>query len=459
MGIKNLVPRLPERGKIKIGKLGERKKSKGDKEFQMPVKLDHFLVTTTERGSDGNFIVDEKAHAALGDSPKEIAVRLLYDDPDLNFPTRYASYNGRRLWCSGDGETAQRLQGDGSRMEVKCPCGREQPDYEGNDKCKMNGKLSVLLDGVPGHEGVGGVWSFRTTSYNSVVSIMSSLEYLRALTSGPLANIPMRLSVRAKEGTTPNGGKQTVYYVTIDYPGSEEELIRVGGKIALDRATAKVSIEHIEERARRALALAPPDVALPGDETENVIDEFYPEQAENAPPRPSRADYSGDDGAVGDATAEALDVFDLVDETGEVVLETTHPGEWVDAYCDALGRVKSAEFRETFIQNNQDTWSVIIKDGLVESARDIHQEVHPAQEDGPPIEDGDPSPDAAGFPGDDPEPGTVAWSIMAINRTTSEAALGSIVDIIKMKYWNDYSDDQKRSISAAKIEKEMVLKQ
>src|ERR1700688_2255375 len=109
MSIKGLVPRLPERGRIAIGMKGEMITSQRGNQFQPPQKLDHFRVTTLERGKDGNFLLDAASHAKYGERPTEIPVRLLYDDPVLNYPTRYACFIGRTLWCTGDGESAFRL--------------------------------------------------------------------------------------------------------------------------------------------------------------------------------------------------------------------------------------------------------------------------------------------------------------------------------------------------------------
>src|SRR5215472_5520100 len=104
LAIRNLIPRLPERGKIKIGMKGDMITSSRGNDFQPPMKLDHFLVTTLERGQDGNFLIDEEFHRRFGPEPKEIPIRLLYDDVNLNFLTRYACFLGRTLWCSGDGD-------------------------------------------------------------------------------------------------------------------------------------------------------------------------------------------------------------------------------------------------------------------------------------------------------------------------------------------------------------------
>ena len=39
--IKNFIPRLAERGRVKIGEKGEMKTSQGGKQFSQPKKLDH----------------------------------------------------------------------------------------------------------------------------------------------------------------------------------------------------------------------------------------------------------------------------------------------------------------------------------------------------------------------------------------------------------------------------------
>lgn len=293
MAIKGLIPSLPERGKIKIGAKGAIKTSRNNNEFQPPMKLDHFVITTLDRGPDGNFKRDDEIHAILGDKPTEIPVRLLYDDPTLNFVTRYACFAGRTLWCAGDGETAQRLTQDGKEhVTVQCPCHRQDPAYEGNDKCKINGSLGVLIEGAGG---IGGVWKFRTTSYNSVVGIMSTLSFLRSITGGPLSNIPLTMAVRPKQVSDPRGRQQTIYVVSLEFAGDIPALQHIGHQIALDRAKTHLSITHIEDEARRLLLTAPADVPLQGDEVEEIIAEFYPEQADGAagseppPPPPTRA--------------------------------------------------------------------------------------------------------------------------------------------------------------------------
>ncbi|MBE0505873.1 MAG: hypothetical protein IBX50_04025, partial [Marinospirillum sp.] len=106
-GVKNLTPGLVERGKIKIGMKGAARTSGSGSTFQMPKKLDHFLVTSMDRGNDNNYLIDQRIMEMLGSNPTEIPVKLVYDDPELNFPTRYAMYNGKTLQCTGDGNIAK----------------------------------------------------------------------------------------------------------------------------------------------------------------------------------------------------------------------------------------------------------------------------------------------------------------------------------------------------------------
>jgi len=290
--IKGLIPRLPERGKIKIGMKGAMRRSSGGTDFQPPMKLDHFLVTTLERDRETqNFMRDEEFHRRFGDEPHQIDVRLLYDDVHLNFMTRYACFIGRTLWCTGDGESATRLSENPPKSrqeldqlrpqprEVTCTCFRQANSYEGRDKCKMNGNLSVILDGV---SGLGGVWNFRTTSYWSITGIQSSLEFIHSITGGILSNIPLRLSLQPKQITLADGKGSTIYVVSVEFPGTVHELQRIGHSVALERANTHVSIAHIEDEARRRLLAAPLDMVLPGDDNGEVVEEFYPEQAQDS---------------------------------------------------------------------------------------------------------------------------------------------------------------------------------
>jgi hypothetical protein len=250
------------------------KSSKGN-EFQPPQKLDHFIITTMQRGEDGNFVKDAEIHGAIGDKPKAIPVRLLYDDIELNFQCRYTCYKGKQRWCVGDGERAARMNGGGKAAITPCPCERQAPDYTGPEKCKINGCLSVIIDGAAT---VGGVWRFRTTSYNSTVGILSSLAMIKSVTGGPLAGIPLMMTLTPKTVANPVDGKsQTVFVVGVEYRGGVDELRQVGYDLAMKRQTHQIRMDDIEKQARKLLAHEDPV------NDEDVVDEFYPEQAQAGP--------------------------------------------------------------------------------------------------------------------------------------------------------------------------------
>jgi|GEM_PF-2618184 len=268
--IKNLVPRLAEVGKIKIGGKGKECQKKDGGTFRMPVKLDHFIITTTQKVDD-EFVPDttlmERIAKTTGQSASHLTrlpVRLLYDDPTLNFPTSYAAYTVAGCICRGDGETAQRT---GIATPVACPCERRKPDYKGSDKCKATGILSVVLD----TEKIGGVWKFRTTSINSIVNIMSSLDFLRSFTHGTLAGVPFDLVLSSK--TVQVEGKQaTVYVCHLEFNGSAQKLAELAYEEVQRRQIARLRMEDVEAAARAALAIP----ELPDIERE-ITEEFYPE--------------------------------------------------------------------------------------------------------------------------------------------------------------------------------------
>lgn len=211
--IKGLRPRLAEAGKIKIGKKGKEITSARGKKYCPPVKLDHFLVTTTQKGPDENFILDERVMSALLKKRKdggyaddkdgkvrEIPILLLSDEIDDVFPTSYAKWSGQNKYCEGDGEKATRYeikkneQGfyerTGEQKDVDCPCAflmGEKPS------CLACGTLHCSIN-VPGIATFGSVYLYRTKSVISIKEMLGSLFDLKAR-CGVLMNLPLLLRV------------------------------------------------------------------------------------------------------------------------------------------------------------------------------------------------------------------------------------------------------------------------
>jgi hypothetical protein len=271
--ITNLVPRLPEIGKIKIGGLGAEKTSAKGNKFRMPEKYDYFKITKNEKDNAGDFILDTKAHEILGEKPTEIPVRLLFNDITLSWQCRYVRYDGSKLIGRGDGETFEMLINN-KWEQIDPPIEQLDPAYDKLDKWKISGVFSCLLD--ISSAGVGGIWRFRTTSYNSCMSIQASLALIASQTAGYMAGLPLKMVVHNKAGVNPKTGQPVkVPVVHIEFRGTIEGL---QSKVK----TLINNIKHIEmlEKGERLALETSGDTYFSEDDT--VSQEFFPEQHSGA---------------------------------------------------------------------------------------------------------------------------------------------------------------------------------
>lgn len=261
-----LQPRLAEVGKIKIGGKGDERTSKQGGKYRLPVKFDHFQVTTTVRNDpNGNFVRDEDIHQRIGDSPRELDIMLLYDDIEQNFQHSFQWYEGKKRMCQGNGEAAQRWdEKDELFKEIDCTC----PLLE-QGKCKPSGRLSVLLQHA---KMTGGVYVFRTHSYNSIWSIVSSLRFIQNLTGGVLAGIPLKMRIESKMAEV-DGKAQMVLYVNIIYPGAPEELLTKAIDVAKTRSMGIARLEA----AKNMKALPASEIEFLDEDPADIEEEFYPE--------------------------------------------------------------------------------------------------------------------------------------------------------------------------------------
>lgn len=238
--------RFAEIGKIKIGGLGEKRTSQNNKEFRLPVRFSHFVVTTTEKGADGNFIVDQEMMKQLGPEPKEIPIRLPFDDIDMNFYTTFAYYHGAKRVCWGDGKTATRIDND-TEKTIECnpaKCPYSQPNEKGATRCRPSGILSCH---IPISMEVGGIYRFRTHSWNSVSSILAALQYFYDNTNGVLQGLPLKLKF-LKKATQEHGN---VNIVTVVLDGIELMKMR---EMAFEeykkRKEIGINMKQLENRAK-----------------------------------------------------------------------------------------------------------------------------------------------------------------------------------------------------------------
>jgi hypothetical protein len=261
--IKGFQPSLKEIGKIKIGSKGEERPKAGGGTYRLPVKFDHFEIVSLQRDDKGDFIHDPVMNV-LGESPKELDCMLLFNDPALNFITRYNQYQGGKCLCQGDGEIARQV--DGTKVE----CNPETCQTFIAKKCKPNGILSVILTKSPR---LGGVYKFRTTSFNSIRSILSSMFFLSNLTGGVLSMIPLKLTVSPMQVQPKDSMKpQTIYVVNIEFAGTASELLQKTFEVQKYQSAMRENIIKLESTARAVLT-APESK----EEIKEIEAEWYPE--------------------------------------------------------------------------------------------------------------------------------------------------------------------------------------
>lgn len=291
---RGLRSKLAEVGKIKIGGKGEtRKKSGGNGTYQLPVRYEHFVVTTTAKGPDGNFIQDAEIMNKIGPKPMEIGIRFLFDDIDMNFFTSFAWYQGAKCMCRGDGEKAEMIavkkgkpsvfkviEGPktfevGDTMKIECntdTCPMAQPDAKGATKCKPSGILTCMLEVSPQ---IGGFYKFRTHSWNTIGQMLGSLELIKRLTGGILAGLPMKLQF-IKKATEEHGNVNTVNVI---FDGIDQMQMR---QLALTesqtRASHMISMERVQEDAKAS------GILKDTDDPADVEAEFYTEAPDDVPP-------------------------------------------------------------------------------------------------------------------------------------------------------------------------------
>jgi len=246
MGIHGLKPKLAEIGKIKIGALSD-KMVKGRR---LPKKLDHFVVTSLLRDESGDLLIDEEMTNKIGDSCQELPIYLCYDDPSLNFATFYGYFTQSRLQCMGNGITASRTLESGDKEEITCnpkTCEAYQ-----KKQCRPYGRLSVILADA---SRVGGCYILRTTSWNSIRNILTSMMFIRTITGEILAGIKLKMTLIPMQVQPRDMGRTVkIYTVNIEYDGNWEQLKDAASKEMQRRIQLGTNMKQIESGDREMIA-------------------------------------------------------------------------------------------------------------------------------------------------------------------------------------------------------------
>ena len=265
--IKGLAITPPVLGRISIGKVVEKNGKR------LPEKDDEFTLTTQVQ-SKGQWIkhpLDEELRQ--GDASNKlriIPIRLLFNEPDLNFRANYSMFDHKtgRPVCVGNGEACKRMTAQGIAT-LPCPspmaCEYGQAGY-----CKAYGRLNVVI----GDEDELGTFVFRTTGYNSIRTLLSRLHYFNAVSNKRLASLPLALRIRGK--STTQSFRQAIFYVDITTrpEHSLAQAIAIATETNLQRQQSGFDQQALDHAAM--LGFANGEFEDTEDEGLEVVEEFYP---------------------------------------------------------------------------------------------------------------------------------------------------------------------------------------
>ena len=241
--LKGLAITPPILGRISIGKVVEKNG------MRLPEKDDQFTITSQVQSRDGWLLhpLNEELRNGQDGKLRSIPIRLLFNEPDLNFRADYSLFDrttGRPL-CVGNGETCKRQCEDGIKT-LPCP----SPDgcllAQGNT-CKPYGRLNVVI----GDDDPLGSFVFRTTGYNSIRTLAARLHYLQAISGNRLACLPLELRLRGKSTRQSHG--TPIFYVDITVRSglSMEDALMEAKQLDENRQAAGFNQTALDQAARQ----------------------------------------------------------------------------------------------------------------------------------------------------------------------------------------------------------------
>ncbi len=269
--LKGLVITPPVLGRISIGKTVERSGKR------LPEKDDQFTITSQVQGADGwlPHPFDEGFRKAQGGKIRSIPIRLLFNDPDLNFRAEYALFDRRtgRPVCVGNGESCKRRTESGVQS-LPCPS-PEACTLAQNGACKPYGRLNVLI----GDDDPLGSFVFRTTGFNSIRTLTARMAYFQAISGNRLAYLPLELRLRGKSTRQSLG--TPIYYVdlTVRSGVSVEDALTEAKRLEVDRQEAGFEQVALETAARQGFSNGAFEESE--EEGDSVVEEFYQEADAN----------------------------------------------------------------------------------------------------------------------------------------------------------------------------------
>ena len=277
--LKGLAITPPVLGRISIGKVIEKNGKR------LPEKDDQFTITSQIQTRDGWLAhpFDEGLRKSQGGKIRSIPIRLLFNEPDLNFRADYSLFdrNTGRPICVGNGETSKRYTENGIQS-LPCPSPDGCPLAAGGN-CKPYGRLNVVI----GDDDPLGSFVFRTTGFNSIRALTARLQYFQAVSGNRLASLPLELRLRGKSTRQSHG--TPIYYVDITVRAGMtlEEALTEAQQIDEMRKSAGFDQSALDKAAR--LGFSNGAFEDSEDEAGEVVEEFFSAVDEAAGAKPNSA--------------------------------------------------------------------------------------------------------------------------------------------------------------------------
>lgn len=265
--LKGLAITPPVLGRISIGKVVEKNGKR------LPEKDDQFTITSQVQGKDGWLLhpLNDELRQGKDDKLRSIPVRLLFNEPELNFRADYTLFdrqNGRPM-CVGNGETCKRIGKDGVQS-LPCPSPDACPLAKGN-ACKPYGRMNVVI----GDEDALGSFVFRTTGFNSIRTLIARLQYFRAISGDRLACLPLELRLRGKSTRQSHG--TPIFYVDLTLRSGmavEQALLTAR---ELDEARQAAGFDQAALDATARVGLGNGIFEDDGEDSSAIAEEFFPD--------------------------------------------------------------------------------------------------------------------------------------------------------------------------------------
>jgi len=240
--LKGLAITPPVLGRISIGKVIEKNGKR------LPEKDDQFTITSQVQSREGWLVHPLNDELRQGkDKLRSIPVRLLFNEPELNFRADYTLFDRQsgRPVCVGNGETCKRVTQDGMQS-LPCPSPDACPMAKGG-ACKPYGRLNVII----GDEDPLGSFVFRTTGFNSIRTLAARLHYFQAISGNRLACLPLELRLRGKSTRQSHG--TPIFYTDLTARSGMDitEALRLASELDEQRQAAGFDQNALDEAAKR----------------------------------------------------------------------------------------------------------------------------------------------------------------------------------------------------------------